>query len=172
MLAQRLARHFATAWVPEHGRDYCLAVPASLLSAKDLETIARRQSAMIAAGRRWCDRRLFADTDALATAAWSQMLLGRVPEGVRGHAAADLYLLLGDDAPWIDDGTRVFGDPPRRRAFYETCERVLVEAGVRYAVINGDWNARFQACVAAVESLAPAAASPHTPPLAGAGLGR
>jgi NadR type nicotinamide-nucleotide adenylyltransferase len=152
-LSERLARRFDTAWVPEHGRDYCIGKAPFELTADDLETIARRQSAMIAAGRRWCNRRLFADTDALTTAAWSHMLLGRVPEGVRGHERADLYLLLDDEAPWIDDGTRVFGAPERRRRFFEVCERMLMEEGARFVRIGGDWEARFGACVAAVEAL-------------------
>ncbi|HEY0013074.1 MAG TPA: AAA family ATPase [Allosphingosinicella sp.] len=171
VLAERLARHFGTSWIPEHARAYCLETPVNALTADDLETIARRQSAMIAAGRRWCDRRLFADTDALTTAAWSQMLLGHVPEGVRGHAPADLYLLLDEEAPWIDDGTRVFGQPERRRAFFESCEHVLVEAGARYVRIGGDWEQRFRACLRAVESLAPPCGPGYTPLLAGAGLG-
>jgi NadR type nicotinamide-nucleotide adenylyltransferase len=155
VLAERLARRFGTSWMHEHGRVYCLGMPVHALAAEDLETIARRQSAMIAAGRRWCARRLFADTDALTTAAWSLMLLGHVPDGVRGHAPADLYLLLEDDAPWIDDGTRVFGEPCRRRDFFEACERVLVETGAPYVRVGGDWEARYRACVAAVESLPP-----------------
>ena len=32
---------------------------------------------------------------------------------------ADLYLLLDIDVPWVDDGTRFFGDEDRRRLFFD-----------------------------------------------------
>lgn len=153
MLAERLARHFQTAWVPELARAYCLTHPAGTLARSDLETIARRQSAAIVAGRRWCNRLLFADTDALTTAAWSQMLLGEIPAGLRGHPLADLYLLLEDDVPWMDDGTRLFGDPGARRSFFGMCERILVDAGARFVRVSGDSEERFHACLAAVEAM-------------------
>lgn len=150
MLAERLAGHFATLWVPEYGRAHCEEHGLALGPA-DLAAIAARQSAAISAARPWCDRRLFTDTDALTTAAWSEMLIGDVPEGVRRHPRSDLYLMLEDDVPWHDDGTRYFADPERRRAFSAICRRVLDEAGVRYVVLSGEWEARFRRAVEAVE---------------------
>ena len=50
--------------------------------------------------------RLIADTDALMTAAWCEMLLGERPAELMQAPKADLYLLLEPDLPWIDDGTR------------------------------------------------------------------
>lgn len=162
-LAQRLARHFATDWVPEYARAHCASRNGPLVAA-DLVEIAGRQSGAISAGRRFCNRRLIADTDALATAAWSKMLLGSVPAGIREHPTADLYLLLDDDVPWQDDGTRYFADPERRRAFAALCRSALDEAAVPYVLLSGDWGARFAAAVAAVEreSMArPAGFEPH-----------
>jgi HTH-type transcriptional repressor of NAD biosynthesis genes len=153
-LAERLAAHFDTICVPEYGRAHC-ASHGKDLGVDDLVAIATRQSAAIAAGRRWCNRRLIADTDALMTAAWSMMLLGRVPEEICGHAHADLYLLLGDDVPWQDDGTRFFAQPEQRRAFLDHCRRVLDEAGVPFVHITGSWDERFEQAVAAIESLRP-----------------
>jgi HTH-type transcriptional repressor of NAD biosynthesis genes len=153
MLAGRLAAHFGTIWVPEYGRVHC-AHHGPDVGPSDLVAIAERQSAAIAAGRRWCDRRFFADTDALTTAAWAEMLIGEVPDGVSEHERADLYLLLEDDVPWRDDGTRYFADPARRRAFAHICRRVLDDAGVRFVAIRGDWDERFAGAVAAIERLA------------------
>jgi NadR type nicotinamide-nucleotide adenylyltransferase len=143
MLAERLALYFGTDWVPEYGRAHCDRHGRDL-RPDDLVAIAKRQSAAIAAARRWCDRRLFADTDALATRVWSQMLLGHVPEGVGGYPLADLYLLLEDDVPWHDDGTRYFPDAQRRRAFSELTRRALEQAGAPFVAISGDWNERFR----------------------------
>ena len=150
VLGERLARHFETDWVPEYARAHC-ARHGGTLAAADLVAIARRQSAAIAAGRRRCNRRLVADTDALATAAWSQMLLGHVPDEVGDQPRGDLYLLLEDDVPWHDDGTRYFAEPQRRRAFAKLCRRTLDDAAVPYVTLSGGWDARFAAAVAAVE---------------------
>jgi len=156
VLAERLARHFATDWVPEYGRVHC-DLHGRDLAARDLVAIAERQSAAIAAARRWCDRRVFADTDALATGVWSEMLLGHVPDGVRGHPLSDLYLLLDDDVPWLDDGTRYFRDAERRRAFSERTRRALEEAEAAFVTIRGGWDERFAAAASAVERMAPPA---------------
>lgn len=154
-LAERLARHFETDWVAEYGRAHC-DLHGRELGASDLAAIAQRQSAAIAAGRRWCNRRLFADTDALATRVWSEMLLGRVPEEVRAHPPSDLYLLLEDDVPWIDDGTRYFPDGERRRAFSALTCSALEESGAPFVAISGAWDERFRRAVEAVERLATA----------------
>jgi len=153
VLAERLARHFATDWVPEYGRFHCER-HGRVLAAPDLVEIARRQSAAIAVALRRCNRRLIADTDALATAAWSEMLLGEVPDAVLGHPRSDLYLLLEDDVPWHDDGTRYFAEPQRRSAFSALCRRVLDEEGSPYATISGSWEQRFESAVAAIERMA------------------
>lgn len=151
-LAPRLARHFDTRFVPEYGRVHC-QVHGYDLDSGDLLTIAGTQSAMIEASRRWCNRLLIADTDALMTAAWCRMLLGHVPEGLLdGFRPADLYLLMEPDVPWVDDGTRYFGGESRLR-FMRACVEVLDRAGVEYVRVQGDWRRRFDSSIAAIEGL-------------------
>lgn len=152
-LSDPLARHFETIWVPEYGRVYC-ELNGFNLDAEDLITIARTQSAMIRTALLWCDRRLIVDTDALTTAAWSLMILGHVPDGVRdGMPKIDLYLLTDIDVPWEDDGTRYFPDPADRRRFMAACEQVLEEAGADWVRLRGDVETRLAQAVAAIEAL-------------------
>jgi NadR type nicotinamide-nucleotide adenylyltransferase len=152
VMSDRLARHFGTIWVPEYGRAHCETHGLDLSEA-DLLLIGRAQAAMVAAARPLCDKRLIVDTDALMTAAWCEMLLGRIPEALRNYPKADLYLLLEPDVEWVDDGTRFFGTPARRARFAAICRRLLEEAGVKWVSIGGRWEERFEQAVAAIEGM-------------------
>jgi NadR type nicotinamide-nucleotide adenylyltransferase len=149
MMAERLARHFGTVWTPEYGRAHCEAHGIDL-DEEGLLLIGRAQQAMIAASLPWCDRRLIVDTDALMTAAWCEMLLGRAPDALFAYPKADLYLLLEPDVPWVDDGTRCFGTDEARARFAAACRAVLGRAGVRWQSIGGSWDERFTKAAAAI----------------------
>ncbi len=151
MLAERLAAHYGTLLVPEYGRAHCEQYGTDCRE-QDLLLIGRAQQAMIDAARPWCDRRLIVDTDALMTAAWSQMMIGHMPDELLRKSKADLYLVLGMDAPFIDDGTRVFGDPADRARFDGIARGVLADAGVRTAEISGSWDERFDAACVAIDA--------------------
>lgn len=151
-LAERLAKHFGTIWVPEYGRSHC-EVHGLDIGAEDLKMIAAAQRAMVAASLPWCNGRLILDTDALMTAAWSEMLMGSIPEIILQGKRADLYLLLDIDVPWQDDGTRFFGDAEQRRRFMDISGRLLDETGAQHVRISGNWDQRFEAAVAAIEAV-------------------
>ena len=153
-LAKRLADRFETIVAAEYGRTHC-EIHGLELGEQDLLAIGRAQTATVAALRPWCNRRLIADTDALMTAAWSEMLLGRVPEPLLGQPRADLYLLLEPDVPWVDDGTRLFGSDTERARFRRASEKVLEAAGVDWVRLSGSWDERFDQAVAAIERLGP-----------------
>ena len=155
MLAERLAVHFDTVAVAEYGRIHC-EIHGTDCTGDDLLLIGRAQQAMIEAAKRWCNRRLIADTDALMTAAWSRMMLGDVPGELLRQPRADLYLLLEPDVPWIDDGTRLFGGPDRVR-FHRQATEVLERAGVRFERLTGDWDERFDQAVKLADALRPPA---------------
>ena len=76
VLAAALAAHFHTDAVPEYGRDYC-AEHGTDLTMADLLTIAQVQTDLIAKARARAGRLVIADTDALMTAVWADMMLGR-----------------------------------------------------------------------------------------------
>ena len=154
VLAARLASHFGTVVAEEYGRTHCETHGLDI-GEKDLLTIGRVQTALIEAAKPWSNGRLIADTDALMTAAWCEMLLGRVPAELMEQPKADLYLLLDADVPWMDDGTRFFGEDDSRARFLAISERMLEEAGVPYVRIGGGWEERFARAVAAVETVRP-----------------
>lgn len=151
-LAARLADHYRTVLVPEYGRAHCEAHGTDCRE-EDLMLIGQAQQAEIEAARPWCNRLLIADTDALMTAAWSQMMIGFVPDQLVCHRKADLYLMLGADVPFVDDGTRVFGEPGVRQRFDAVARDVLRLTRAPVEAISGDYEQRFDAAVRAIDRL-------------------
>ena len=152
MLSERLAQHYRTVVVPEYGRTHC-ETHGTDCREQDLLLIGDAQQAMIEAARPWCNRLLIADTDALMTAAWSQMMIGYAPDQLICHRQADLYLILGTDAPFVDDGTRVYGEPGARARFDRVSREVLQVARANVSEIAGDWDERFSASCAAIDEM-------------------
>lgn len=151
-LAQRLAEHYRTILVPEYGRSHCEAHGTDCRE-DDLMLIGEAQQAMIEAARPWANRLLVADTDALMTAAWSQMMIGYMPDQLLCHRKADLYLMLGDDAPFVDDGTRVYKTKEQRDRFNRIAREALVLSRTNFIEISGSWDERFGAAVQAIDAL-------------------
>jgi NadR type nicotinamide-nucleotide adenylyltransferase len=152
-LARRLAEHFRTAWVPEYARTLLEAKGGEVRFA-DMELIARGQAAAEDALARNANRVLIADTDPLATFIWSDVLFGQVPDVVRelaGTRAADLYLLLDADVPWVADPVRYL--PEQGRVFVDRCRAELEARGRKYVVIRGDWEERFRTAVTSIEKV-------------------
>jgi NadR type nicotinamide-nucleotide adenylyltransferase len=112
-LARDLAAHYGCAWVPEYGRTFCehrlAQAPTIDWCTDDFLHIAQRQQADEDAAARRGGRLLICDTDALATSIWHERYLAaRSPEVERLAAARSyaLYILTGDDIPFMQDGTR------------------------------------------------------------------
>ena len=151
-LAQQLADHYRTTFVPEYGRSHCEAHGTDCRE-DDLMLIGEAQQASIEAARPWANRLLIADTDALMTAAWSQMMIGYTPDQLICHRKADLYLFLGKDAPFVDDGTRVYKTAKERERFERLARDTLTLSRTNFVEIHGTWDERFHAAVAAIDDL-------------------
>ena len=149
VLARALSAKFGWPWVPEFGRDYCEAKFARTgstdLAMDDLLAIAagQDQAARVTAAAN--PPILLLDTDPLMTAAWAAMLFGEVPAALLAYPKAERYLLFAPDVPWVADGTRFFGTAQARARFAALAEDMLVQAGVPFTRIVGDWQEREQA---------------------------
>ena len=150
MLATQLSAHFGCEAVPEYGRAYCEAHGTDIDMAA-LVHIGQTQDVMNrAAAARASDRVIF-DTDSLISSVWADMMFGRrdawfdfiVP-------SADLYLLLDIDLPFVDDGLRVYGGAMDRQHFFDLSREVLDRHGVRYALIRGSGDNRFNCALDAI----------------------
>jgi NadR type nicotinamide-nucleotide adenylyltransferase len=156
-MATLLSSHLDCEIVPEYGRAYC-EEHGTDSSMHDLVVIGQRTAAMaqsaMARARRGNGEWLILDTDPVMTAVWAQMMHGRQDPWF-GHFNdyADLYLLLDIDLPWVDDGLRFYGNPADRQRFFDLSRAELERRGVRWALISGDGEPRFDAALAAVASL-------------------
>ncbi|WP_373475904.1 AAA family ATPase [Sphingorhabdus sp.] len=149
-LGTRLAAHLGCEVVPEYGRAYCEAHGTDIGMA-ELVHIAQTQDAMNQAAAAREGAIVLFDTDPLITAVWAEMMFGtRDPWFDSFSSYADLYLLLDIDLPFVDDGLRVYASPEQRQRFFDLCKTELDRRGVRYALIQGEGEARFEAALLAI----------------------
>jgi nicotinamide riboside kinase len=86
------------------------------------------------------------------TAAWAQMMHGRQYSWfARFDDYADVYLLMNIDLPWVDDGLRIYGEPADRQRFFDLCKAELDTRGVKWALVSGDGEDRFDHAMKAIE---------------------
>lgn len=111
-LAQALAEHFKTAWVPEFGREYSVEKQAqgeTEWRTEEFLEIAVEQTRRENLAAREANRLLICDTNAFATTLWHRRYMGRISTPLDEFAKscrADLYLLTGDEIPFVQDGLR------------------------------------------------------------------
>ena len=147
-LAERLGAEVVT----EYGRDYCVHHGTKLAMA-DLVDIAQIHTELVETARTQTSEWVITDTDALMTAVWADMMLGRRdPWFDAFDGCADLYLLLDIDLPFVDDGLRIYGDTAERERFFNLCKAELERRGVAWALISGTGEARFENALAAIRS--------------------
>ena len=157
-LAEALAAHYGTAWVPEYGRDYCIWKwrdgYTTRWESEEFVHIAREQSRREDEAARRAERVLVCDTDAFATALWHRRYLGSRHPAVDALAEgrrADLYLLTGDEIPFVQDGLRDGEDV--RHEMHEAFARELEESGRAWALVRGTPEARQAQAVGLVDAL-------------------
>lgn len=152
-LGERVARTQGGAFMPEYGREYAETIGTDF-TPDALRAIARehalRRERLLATS----PRLLIEDTDVVMTAAWFTMLHaradgGRDPALSAMPAAAHLYLLFAPDTPWVADGTRQFVGRDRL-AFQRVIEAEVRARGLGTLAIDGNWDERKQAMIAAI----------------------
>ena len=112
-LARDLAEHFQTLWVREFGREWSEIRPGGFTApwhSGEFDLVAREQArAEDKAARRVPLPLLICDTDVLATSVWHERYVGSRSLSVEAMAKQrqpDLYLLTGDEIPFVQDGLR------------------------------------------------------------------
>lgn len=154
-LAARLAEHFNAPVVAEYAREYAEA-RGNRLSYDHVEAIARGHIQSTAErGSGTEDGLIVLDTDLISTVVYSRHYYGRVPDWVVEEArtrAADLYLLMDTDVPWVADAARDTGGDEREDLF-DRFRAALDEFEVRWTVISGEWEERFNRAVEAIADL-------------------
>ena len=149
IMAEQLAKTLGAELIPEYGRAYCARHGTDLRMA-DLVDMAMVQTDLITEARekaRW----VVADTDALMTAVWADMMLGKRDAWfARFDEPADLYLLLDIDLPFVDDGLRIYGGTAERGHFFDLCKAELERREVDWALVSGTGETRLEKALAAI----------------------
>jgi HTH-type transcriptional repressor of NAD biosynthesis genes len=150
-LTERLAKYYETRMVPEIGRDI---VPETEACTRDhLRLIATKHAHKIMTEQSHANKFLFIDTDINITRSYSRYLFNeelRVESWIENMNKGDLYLFLENDAPLIQDGTRL--DQQRRDELATFHKNVLLEQGIHFISIKGSWEERFTAAVMQINS--------------------
>jgi HTH-type transcriptional repressor of NAD biosynthesis genes len=158
-LAQDLAAHYQTVWVPEYGRIYAEGKLKSSSSQRwreeEFVKIATAQNFLEDSLAECSNGLVICDTDAFATSIWHERYMGTRSQNVediarqRGH---ELYIVTGDEIPFVQDGTRD-GEPIRHWMHERFIER-LNEDGKPFIVVQGPKEERLQAAIKAINQLA------------------
>ena len=152
-LAEALANHYQTVWVPEYARGYLdnLVRP---YNEDDLLSIGRGQLRLENSWLRTANRVLVCDTDLLVLKVWSDFKYGHTSREILDEmnlSSYDLHLLTYIDVPWVEDPLREH--PHQRDVLFDIYHKELKKAGVPFVEIRGSAKERLEAAVTAINKL-------------------
>ena len=156
--SQLLAEHYRTMWVPEYGREYTDLVKH--LTLEDFTNIASGQLALehrIAIQASQVSKLLICDTDLIVTQIFGEIMVKGCPRWIietneKNARKYDLYLLMSPDIPWVNDGTREYGDI--RDWHFRRLQQELVERETHYVIIDGtSFEERTRKAIIAVDDI-------------------
>ncbi|HEY5590167.1 MAG TPA: ATP-binding protein, partial [Paludibacter sp.] len=150
-LAQDLANHFNTTWVPEYSREYLEGLNRAY-TYDDVLTIAQGQLGNENRLALFAENYLFVDTELIINKIWCeykwhtchQWILDRLQD----HHY-DLYLLTYYDLPWEFDPLRE--NPTIREELFEVYQEQLEKYGAKYFVVKGMGDERFDNALGFIE---------------------
>lgn len=158
LLAEALAQHFGEPWAQEYVREFW-DQHEGVVTAGDLDVIARGQIANEENAAASARRVVFCDTELLTNVLWADLLFpGACSPWIREIAEARcrryaLYLLCLTDLPFGPDPQRSFPDEEDRIACMRLWRRTLEERQLPHVEISGEGDARLSRAKAAVESI-------------------
>ncbi|MBI5381776.1 MAG: AAA family ATPase [Opitutae bacterium] len=157
-LASRLAAHFGEPWSAEYVRQFW-DEHSGVITAADLDAVARGQMANEDAAAARARRAVFCDTELLTCTLWDDLLFpGACPPWVRAEAerrarAFTLYLFCDTDLPWRPDPQRCYPDPAGRAMCRRLWRETLATRALPCVEISGSWDEREARAIAAVTAV-------------------
>lgn len=141
-LAKHLAEKYSTSYVNECGRD--LIQDSQNCSIKDLIKVAIMHARNIERQSKNARRVLIIDTDLSITESYARYLHGQdliVSSKVRELNRGDLYLYLDNDAPFVQDGTRM--SKHQRDELDSVHKATLATKNISYHLLRGSWHEKY-----------------------------
>jgi len=159
-LSRDLAKHYRTTWVPEYGRMYSegkvYGDENALWRSEEFMKIARAQATLEDALAESSNGLLICDTDPFATSIWHERYMGSQSPEVEKFADRrhyDLYILTGDEIPFVQDGLRDGEDI--RHDMHTRFEEKLKATGRNYIVVRGSREERLTDAIKAIDGIMP-----------------
>lgn len=145
-LCQSLSAHYQATPVYEIGRE--LVADSRDFNHQLLPIIAEQHAQRIINAKQAEHPLIIIDTDIHITASYAEFCFNH-PLTITPHVAeankANLYLYLENDAPFIQDGTRM--EHQQRNLLDRSHKKILQQHHIPYISIRGNWQERFnQAC--------------------------
>lgn len=157
-LAQQLAEHYNTQWVPEYAREYLQDKwdrEQKTCEPKDLIPIAYGQMRLENELAKTANKVLICDTDLLETKVYSETYYTGTCDPLLEHYALknqyDLYLLTYVDTPWVADDLR--DKPDARKEMFEYFKASLEQYNRNFIILMGDKPTRLARAVTAIDKL-------------------
>lgn len=145
-LAEALAAHYGTIWVPEYLREFVETNGRTPRADEQFHIAATQIAREDAAQAQLQDGLLFCDTTPLMTAVYSYHYF-TAPDAELAALAAerryDFTLVAAPTNPWVGDGLMRDGDAVRQ-AVHRLLVTALQDADIPYLLVEGDVAQRVQ----------------------------
>lgn len=145
ILAQALAAHFKTLWVPEYLREFVEKnerVPRSEDQLSIAKTQMERENAAANQANTW----LFCDTTPMLTALYSRIYFGELDPELIAMDLVHNYqftVVTAPDFPWTADGLQR-ESPQVRQQVHEELIGILDEREIPFMLVEGSLDSRVQ----------------------------
>ena len=138
-LAERLAKHFNVAYIPEYSRTY-LENFEGKYTENDVVEIAKAQHNLIIEEEKKNPDILIADTEIIVCKIWIEYVFkhpNEMTEDLLRRQNFDLYLLCDIDLPWVYDPLRENPNIEERKELFEIYKNTLIKMNVPFGVVRG-----------------------------------
>jgi NadR type nicotinamide-nucleotide adenylyltransferase len=152
MLAEQLAEHYHTLWVPEYAREYINNLDRPY-NQEDILEIARGQIRSETLLCRQTKELLICDTELMVTKIWSEVKYGNCDPWILKKIIEnryDLFLLCDIDLPWEEDPQREH--PNDREYLFSLYKEELTNRAFPFFVISGLGKKRFNNAIRVIET--------------------
>lgn len=157
-LAQQLARHYNSIWVPEYAREYLQNKwnnERKTCEPKDLLPIAKGQIALENTLAQKTNSVLICDTDLLETKVYSEEYYSGICDPLIEKYAIensyDLYFLTYIDIPWEKDDLR--DKPNERIEMFNAFKNALEKYNKPFVVLKGSKQERMEEALKQINKL-------------------
>jgi nicotinamide riboside kinase len=131
-----------------------LAKNDPLWRTEEFSRIAEEQTRREDAASRQANRVLLCDTNAFATVLWHRRYMGghsQATEEIARRGKCDLYLLTGDEIPFVQDGLR--DGEHIRHEMHGWFEHALAKQSVPWQIVCGSHETRMRVTIGKIREL-------------------